>query len=107
MDAATTRIITAREFPRVIILQYSPNKRRLLTSFSTHLQMVLIVPRIETDESSPFGGILRVTFPEDSGCEEFSTPLIPNDECFANWTMYASGKGLIITSTSNPISQLA
>lgn len=42
--------------------------------------MVLIHPRIIRDPSSPNGGHLEVSFPEDSGCETFSVPLDPGIE---------------------------
>lgn len=42
--------------------------------------MVLITPRIETDDSSPHGGVLKISFPEDSGCESFAVPLYPVEE---------------------------
>ncbi|KAJ4470815.1 hypothetical protein J3R30DRAFT_3300001 [Lentinula aciculospora] len=45
-------------------------------------KMVLITPRIEMDEKSPHGGVLSVSFPEESGCESFSVPLYPIED---NW----------------------
>ncbi|TFK70463.1 hypothetical protein BDN72DRAFT_838985 [Pluteus cervinus] len=65
MDAVTNRIITAREVSK----------------------MVLITPRIESDEASPYGGQLNVSFPEDSGCESFSIPLHPDDACLESWSI--------------------
>lgn len=43
-------------------------------------KMVLIHPRVLPDPSSPEGGCLEVSFPEDSGCETFYTPLNPKEE---------------------------
>jgi len=58
IEAHTHKLITAREVGK----------------------MVLITPRIEVDENSPHGGVLSVSFPEDSGCESFSVPLRPVEE---------------------------
>jgi len=49
--------------------------------------MLLIVPRVEIDDSSPHGGRLEVSFPEDSGCETFSVPLQPSQEILVTWKM--------------------
>ncbi|KIK62238.1 hypothetical protein GYMLUDRAFT_42185 [Collybiopsis luxurians FD-317 M1] len=40
-------------------------------------KMVLITPRIHEDSSSTHGGVLTISFPEDSGCASFSVPLFP------------------------------
>ncbi|KAI9067205.1 hypothetical protein FKP32DRAFT_1588842 [Trametes sanguinea] len=63
IEADTHTIITAREVSK----------------------MVLISPRIEVDPSSPYGGRLVVSFPEDSGCETFAVPLSPTQEMLADW----------------------
>jgi hypothetical protein len=49
--------------------------------------MVLIVPRIDVDPSSPYGGRLEISFPEDSGCETFFVPLRPDHELLQTWEM--------------------
>jgi len=49
--------------------------------------MILITPQIERDDPSPYGGVLTLTFPSDSGCEPFSIPLAPTDEMLGKWTM--------------------
>ncbi|KAG6810803.1 hypothetical protein H0H92_010281 [Tricholoma furcatifolium] len=65
VDATKNKIITAREFPR----------------------LVLIEPRIELDPESPHGGTLVVTFPPDApeGCREFRVPLQPSPELLKEW----------------------
>lgn len=50
-------------------------------------QLVLISPRVEADETSPEGGSLVVTFPEDSGCESFTIPLRPSEKTLSTWSM--------------------
>ncbi|KAF9469581.1 hypothetical protein BDZ94DRAFT_1242756 [Collybia nuda] len=63
LDVGLNRIITAREFPR----------------------MVLIHPRIKIDASLPHAGLLHVTFPEDSGCAAFTVPLRPTKDILSTW----------------------
>ncbi|KAJ3985723.1 hypothetical protein F5890DRAFT_1408843 [Lentinula detonsa] len=58
IEAGSHQVITAREVSK----------------------MVMITPRIETDEESPHGGVLSISFPENSGCESFSVPLYPIEE---------------------------
>ncbi|KAJ3809336.1 hypothetical protein F5876DRAFT_44078 [Lentinula aff. lateritia] len=58
IEASSHKVITAREVAK----------------------MVLITPRIETDDRSPHGGVLKISFPEDSGCESFAVPLYPVEE---------------------------
>ncbi|KAJ3786693.1 hypothetical protein GGU10DRAFT_427236 [Lentinula aff. detonsa] len=58
IEAGSHQVITAREVSK----------------------MVMIIPRIKTDERSPHGGVLLISFPEDSGCESFSVPLYPVEE---------------------------
>ncbi|KIK91112.1 hypothetical protein PAXRUDRAFT_150234, partial [Paxillus rubicundulus Ve08.2h10] len=48
-------------------------------------KMVLIHPRIVHEPSSPEGGRLEVSFPDDSGCETFSVPLNPSEATLRNW----------------------
>ncbi|KAI8980592.1 hypothetical protein BD414DRAFT_101261 [Trametes punicea] len=48
-------------------------------------KMVLITPRVEVDPTSPHGGRLVVSFPEDSKCETFSVPLYPTQAMLASW----------------------
>jgi hypothetical protein len=59
IDAAKVKVITAREEPK----------------------MVLITPSVESD------GMLKVTFPEASGCEEFSVPLKPTEDILKAWSI--------------------
>ncbi|KAF9257079.1 hypothetical protein L218DRAFT_910811 [Marasmius fiardii PR-910] len=63
IEADTHEIITAREFPT----------------------MVLITPTIEEDESSSYGGILNISFPETSGCRSLSIPLRPTGDLLKTW----------------------
>lgn len=49
--------------------------------------MILITPQIERDDASPYGGVLTLAFPSDSGYEPFSIPLEPTDEMLDKWTM--------------------
>ncbi|KAI0652725.1 MOSC N-terminal beta barrel domain-containing protein [Trametes meyenii] len=63
VEAETHTIITAREVAK----------------------MVLITPRVEADATSPHGGKLVISFPEDSDCETFSVPLYPTEELLADW----------------------
>ncbi|KAF7307260.1 Rotamase-domain-containing protein [Mycena indigotica] len=56
-------IITARESPK----------------------MVLITSEIRKDPTAPHGGLLSVSFPEESGCESFSIPLRPSQEQLEQW----------------------
>ncbi|KAL9714675.1 hypothetical protein Ac2012v2_001334 [Leucoagaricus gongylophorus] len=78
IDAATKRVITAREVPK----------------------LVLIFPQIRVDASSPDGGSLVVSLPEDSGCESFSVPLRPSEETLSTWTML---KDIIIWPGYDPL----
>ncbi|KAF9532098.1 MOSC N-terminal beta barrel domain-containing protein [Crepidotus variabilis] len=57
IDATKRTVITARESPK----------------------MVLILPTVKSD------GTLRVSFPNDSGCEPFSVPLNPDEEVMRTW----------------------
>ncbi|KAI0352239.1 hypothetical protein OH77DRAFT_1486006 [Trametes cingulata] len=63
IEADTHAIITAREVSK----------------------MVLITPRVEIDTTSPYGGRLVISFPEDSGCETFAIPLNPTADMLADW----------------------
>ncbi|KAH9949331.1 MOSC N-terminal beta barrel domain-containing protein [Amylocystis lapponica] len=63
IDAKTNTIVTAREVPT----------------------MVLVTPHIKSDPSSPYGGQLVVTFPEESGCETFTVPLNPTADVRRKW----------------------
>ncbi|KAG7099956.1 hypothetical protein E1B28_001749 [Marasmius oreades] len=63
IEADTHKIITAREFPT----------------------MVLITPTIEENGGSPYGGTLKISFPEGSGCRSLSVPLRPNAGLLKNW----------------------
>ncbi|KAF8641062.1 hypothetical protein AX17_000706 [Amanita inopinata Kibby_2008] len=62
--------------------------------------MVLITPRIDRDDSSPYGGLLNVSFPADSGCESFSVPLRPTEDVLHRWTMISE---LILWKTHGPL----
>ena len=50
--------------------------------------MVLITSEIHDDVNSPYGGVLRVSFPEGSGYSSFEVPLRPTNELLMNWQMY-------------------
>ncbi|KIY73375.1 hypothetical protein CYLTODRAFT_417060 [Cylindrobasidium torrendii FP15055 ss-10] len=63
VDPETRATITAREVPK----------------------MVLITPEVVVDEALPYGGVLRISFPEDSGCETFEVPLRPTTEQLDRW----------------------
>ncbi|TFK41978.1 MOSC N-terminal beta barrel domain-containing protein [Crucibulum laeve] len=65
IDAPRLQVITARESPK----------------------MVLITPRIEVDASSPYGGVLSISFPEGSDCESFSIPLNPDEATLKSWSI--------------------
>ncbi|PFH49668.1 hypothetical protein AMATHDRAFT_147151 [Amanita thiersii Skay4041] len=78
IDTSTQRILTAREMPK----------------------MVLIVPHIERDPSSAWGGVLTVTFPSDPDCEPFSVPLTPTDDILRRWTMISE---FILWPTHDPL----
>jgi len=60
--------------------------KRVITAIAAP-KMILITPQIERDDSSPYGGVLTLTFPSDSGCEPFSIPLAPTDEMLGKWTI--------------------
>ncbi|KAK7040164.1 hypothetical protein VNI00_009970 [Paramarasmius palmivorus] len=47
--------------------------------------MVLITPTIQQDETSPHGGLLHVSFPEDTDCRPFSIPLRPDEAVLKKW----------------------
>lgn len=64
IDAQSHAIITAREFPK----------------------MVLITTRIVENSIDRCGGQLEITFPKESGCEAFSVPLKPNPETLERWS---------------------
>lgn len=49
--------------------------------------MVLISPRIEYDELSPYGGKLVVSFPPESGCDTFEVPLNPTPDVISQWEL--------------------
>ncbi|KZS93039.1 hypothetical protein SISNIDRAFT_466407 [Sistotremastrum niveocremeum HHB9708] len=65
IDARTNRFVTARKIPK----------------------MLLIAPEIHIDESSPWGGLLTVNFPSDSGCASFTIPLRPNKKALKCWKL--------------------
>ncbi|KAI0673983.1 MOSC N-terminal beta barrel domain-containing protein [Trametes maxima] len=85
IEAETHTIITAREVAK----------------------MVLITPRVEADATSPHGGKLVISFPEDSDCETFSVPLYPTEGLLADWpiiedcTMFGTYlvEGYVVSST--------
>ncbi|KDQ51141.1 hypothetical protein JAAARDRAFT_41407 [Jaapia argillacea MUCL 33604] len=63
VDSETNKILTARELAK----------------------LVLIIPRIEVDPTSPYGGKLVVSFPADSGVESLEVPLCPTEEMLKAW----------------------
>jgi len=72
IDAQKLAVITAREIPR----------------------MVLITPSIEPD------GTLKISFPKDSGCKDFSIPLKPSEDILSSWTNFPK---IIMWPTHNPV----
>jgi uncharacterized protein len=48
-------------------------------------QMVLITPKVEVNEDLPYGGFLRISFPQDSECDEFIVPLRPTEDILKAW----------------------
>jgi uncharacterized protein YcbX len=63
LDAKTHKVLTQRDLPR----------------------MVSIHPEIVLDHAEENGGVLRVSFPPESGCETFETPLAPSADTLAEW----------------------
>ncbi|KAK2461527.1 hypothetical protein APHAL10511_005990 [Amanita phalloides] len=63
-----------------------PEAKRVITARAVP-KMVLITPLIERDESSPYGGVLTISFPSDSSCEPFSVPLNPTTDILSHWTI--------------------
>ncbi|KAJ2934322.1 hypothetical protein H1R20_g2796, partial [Candolleomyces eurysporus] len=49
--------------------------------------MVLISPQIEKDDSLPYGGLLTVSVPQESGTQTFSIPLQPTENILTHWEM--------------------
>ncbi|KAF9644632.1 hypothetical protein BDM02DRAFT_888505 [Thelephora ganbajun] len=49
--------------------------------------MVLISPRIEYDETSPYGGKLVVSFPPESECHSFEVALSPTPDVVSQWEL--------------------
>ena len=47
--------------------------------------MILIHPEVAKDASDAEGGEMKVSFPEDSGCETFTIPLVPSEERLNAW----------------------
>jgi hypothetical protein len=52
--------------------------------------MVLITPQIVVDATSPYSGVLSVSFPDESGCESFSLPLSPGQNTLDSWKRFAA-----------------
>jgi len=50
--------------------------------------MVLIEPTIERDTTLAYKGLLKVSFPKNSGCESFAIPLEPTPEILEQWKVY-------------------
>uniref|UniRef100_A0A0W0G8A3 MOSC domain-containing protein n=1 Tax=Moniliophthora roreri TaxID=221103 RepID=A0A0W0G8A3_MONRR len=82
IEAETHVMITAREFPKA---SNSSLLRVQLCHSHANAQMVLITPTIQQDENSTYGGLLHVTFPEDSNCRPFSIPLRPDEAVLKTW----------------------
>ncbi|KIM47725.1 hypothetical protein M413DRAFT_439401 [Hebeloma cylindrosporum] len=72
IDAQSLTVITAREVPK----------------------MVLIKPSIEPD------GTLKICFPNDSGCKDFSIPLKPADATLKSWTNFPK---IVMWPEHNPV----
>ncbi|KAG6896771.1 hypothetical protein C0992_006286 [Termitomyces sp. T32_za158] len=70
VDVEKNAIITAREFPKI----------------------VLITPRIEKDPADAHGGSILVAFPPDApeGCTDFRIPLHPSPELLKSWDILDS-----------------
>lgn len=47
--------------------------------------MILIHPRVAPNESDEERGEMIISFPEESGCETFSIPLVPSEERLSTW----------------------
>lgn len=52
------------------------------------LQLVLIHPEIIEDEDSPNGGVLKITFPAETGIAAAQIPLNPSEETLSEWERY-------------------
>lgn len=52
--------------------------------------MVLISPRIEHDETSPYDGKLVVSFPPEFECPVFEVPLNPTPDVVSQWELYVN-----------------
>lgn len=81
VDAETKVAITAREVAKVRSQSASP-WHPLTEGF---VQMVLVTSQIHIDEDSPDGGVLKISFPDDSGCESFGVPLRPSEATLMTW----------------------
>lgn len=71
------------EFDRIWAI-LDEEKNAIITA-RTVSKMVLIAPIIQKDESLPYLGVLKVTFPEGSEAEDFSIPLRPTEETLSKW----------------------
>ncbi|THV06478.1 hypothetical protein K435DRAFT_743533 [Dendrothele bispora CBS 962.96] len=63
------------------------DEKHVVVTAREKAKMVLITPKVEVAENSPHGGFLRVSFPKDSGCEEFMVPLRPTEEVLSTWKL--------------------
>ncbi|KAH9926451.1 uncharacterized protein B0H18DRAFT_1085031 [Fomitopsis serialis] len=71
-------------------VRYTPECLEDLTARQVP-KMVLITPRIVPDPASASGGILEVSFPEESGCETFAVPLNPTQDILNTWETIDDG----------------
>jgi len=85
--AERNKILTARDVPKVRRVVSTVTINRRFHAGVISVKMILIMPRIDVDPTSPHGGRLVISFPEESGCETFSVPLHPNPELLNTWEM--------------------
>ncbi|KAG8899358.1 hypothetical protein FRC01_010574, partial [Tulasnella sp. 417] len=80
--------------------RYAPDgieydRRLVIVDAKTHVaitardisKMLLIDPKIHIDESDPYGGKIKISFPADSDCEPFNIPLRPTQDLLESWPM--------------------
>jgi len=57
------------------------HERNTIAKWPFHFKMVLITSVVEADN------VLKISFPENSGCETFFIPLTPTEETLKAWNM--------------------
>ncbi|PPQ74417.1 hypothetical protein CVT24_001046 [Panaeolus cyanescens] len=79
IDAKNVQVLTAREVPKV-------RQRKASNYFDpTDDDALMQMVRIET--SFVGEGDLKISFPDDSGCESFVVPRTPSEEVLKSWTI--------------------